>query len=48
MLKSGCEQSGFWTLKLTVSQKLTEKINCFFWHADTNSGKLKLDSVIFG
>ena len=47
MVKSGCDQSGHRTLKLTVSQmnKWNEKV---FLPAGKNSGKLKVDSMIFG
>ena len=41
------ELSGPVTLKLTVSQKWADEINWFF-HADTNSGKLEFDSMVFG
>ena len=40
--KNGCDQSGHRTLKLTVSGIL------FFLHAGTNSGRLKVGSMIFG
>ena len=39
--KNGCGQSGHGTLKSAVSSILS------FLHAGTNSGKLKVDSVIF-
>ena len=42
IVKNGCGQSGHGTLKLTVSSKLV------FLHAGTNSGKLKVNSMIFG
>ena len=42
MVKNGCDQSGHGTLKLAVSSILV------FLHAGTNSGKLKVDSVMFG
>ena len=41
MVKNGCGQSGHRT------QELTDGIKSFF-HAGTNLGKLKFDSVIFG
>ena len=41
MVKSGCGQSGHGT------QKWTDGIKSFF-HADTNSGKVKVNSTIFG
>ena len=47
MAKNGCGWSGHGTLKLTVSQNRTDGINWFFY-AGTNSGKLKVDSIIFG
>ena len=37
-----------WAIKMTVSQEWTNGINSFFLHAGRNSGKLKVDSVIFG
>ena len=37
-----CDQSGFWTLKLTVSQKWTDGISWFLCTV-TNSCKLKGD-----
>ena len=40
-VKNESGQSGHGTLKLTVSQKWT-------FHVGSNSGKLKVDSVIFG
>ena len=45
--KNGRGQSGHGTVKLTVSQKWTDRIKWFF-DVGTNSGKLKVDSVIFG
>ena len=47
MVKNSYSQSGYGTLKLTVSQNWADGIN-WFLHADTNSGKLKVDSFIFG
>ena len=41
MVKNGCDQSGHGT------QKWTDGIKSFF-HAGTNSGKLKVDLTIFG
>ena len=46
MVKNGCGQSGHRTLKLLVSQKLTDRIN-YFLHTGANSGKLKVDSINF-
>ena len=47
MFKNGCGHSAHRTLKLTVFQKWTDgKFD--FLHVVTNSGKLKVDSVIFG
>ena len=46
-IKNGCLQSGHGTLKLTVSQKWTVRIKGFS-HVDINSGKLKVDLMIFG
>ena len=46
-VKNGCGQSGLWTLKLTISKEWTNGIN-FFLQAGTNSGKLKVDLMIFG
>ena len=40
-------EPGHGTLKLTVSQNWADGINWFF-HSGTNSGKLKVDSVIYG
>ena len=37
----GFGQSGFWTLKLTVSQEWSGEINCFL-HAGTNLCNLKM------
>ena len=86
MVKNGCGQSCYGTLKLTVSEEWTDGINWFFacwyrftkikswskislggygqkwmwpvwsldskigflWHADTNSGKLNVDSMFLG
>ena len=42
MVKNGRDQSGYWTLKLTVSQEWT------ILHAGANSGKLQVISMIFG
>ena len=47
MVKNGCDQFGHCTLKLTVSQNWTIEETDFL-HACTNSGKLKVDSMIFG
>ena len=47
MVKNGCAQSGLWTLKLTVSEAWPYGINWFF-HAGTNSCKLKGDSKFLG
>ena len=41
IVKNGCAQSDYGTLKLTVSSMLV------FLHAVTNSKKLKADSMIF-
>ena len=41
MVKNGCDQSGH------GAQKWTDGIKSFL-HAGTNSGKLKVDSIIFG
>ena len=46
MVKNGCGQSGQRTLKLLVSQKLTDRIN-YFLHTGANSRKLKVDSINF-
>ena len=47
MVKNGCDQSGHWNLKLTYL-----KSECMEWtdflHAGANSGKLKIDLMIFG
>ena len=43
--KNGCGQSGHRTLKLIVSQECTDGVLDFF-NAGTNSGKLKVASVI--
>ena len=40
-------QSGYKTLKLTLSQKWADGINWLFLHTDTNSWKLKIYSMIF-
>ena len=42
IVKNGCGQFGHGTLKFAVSGIL------IFLHAGANSGKLKVDSVIFG
>ena len=47
MVKSGCDQFDGRTLKLTISEERTDGINCFL-HAIKNSGKLNVDSMIFG
>ena len=47
MVKDKCGQSGHGTLKLTyLKSKLIEWTD--FVHADANSEKLKVDSMIFG
>ena len=48
IVKNGCQQSGLWTLKLTVSQGWADGIYWFFLHTGTNSGKQKVDLMIFG
>ena len=50
VVKNGCCQSGHRALKLTVSQESIDGMNWWtdFLHAGANSGKLKVDSVIFG
>ena len=45
MVKNGCGKSGDGTLKLTVSEEWTDGINGAH---GTNSGKLKVNSMIFG
>ena len=45
MVKNGCGQSSHETLKLTVSQDWMEWTD--FFHAGSNSGKLKVISLIF-
>ena len=49
IVKNGCDQSGHRTLKLNVFQELNELME---WtdilHANANSGKLKVISMIFG
>ena len=47
VVKNGCGQSGYRTLKLTVSQECTDGVSRFF-NAGANSGKLKVASMIFG
>ena len=47
VVKNGCGQSGYRTLKLTVSQECTDRVTKFL-NAGTNSGKLKVASMIFG
>ena len=56
MAKNGCSQSGYETLKLNVSQEWTVEINVsqectvginWFLHDATDSGKFKVDSIIF-
>ena len=43
---SKCGQSGYRTLKLTISQEYSDGVSRFF-NAGTNSGKLKFASMIF-
>ena len=43
MVRNDCGQSGHGTLELTVSQEWTDEKTDFL-HADTNSGKLNVDS----
>ena len=45
IVKNGCGQSVHGILRLTVSWKLN---GVDFLHASSNSGKLKVDSMIFG
>ena len=45
--RNGCGQSGGGTLKLTVSEKLTDGITDFF-NVDTDSQKFKADKKLFG
>ena len=47
MVKNGCDQSGLWTLKLTVSQEWNGGINRFFagWH---KFAQIKIWLQIFG
>ena len=40
--QNGCGKSGLWTLKLTLSQEITDGIN-WFLHAGTSLCKLKGD-----
>ena len=47
MVKNGCGQSGHRNLKLTVSKKKQIEETDFL-HAGTNSGKPKVDAMIFG
>ena len=47
MVKNGCGHSCLGNLKMAVSQKWTDSITDFL-HAGINSGKLKVDSKIFG
>ena len=42
MVKNRCGKSGLWTLKLTLSQEITNGIN-WFLHAGTSLCKLKGD-----
>ena len=42
MVKNGCDQS------VHETQKCTDGIKSFFSNAGTNSGKLKVESTIFG
>ena len=48
MVKNGCGQSGHQTLKLTGSQEWIMIEWTDILHAGTNSGKLKVISMIFG
>ena len=48
MVKNGCGQSSDGSLKLTVSQKRNRWNKLIFLYVTTNSGKLKVDSMIFG
>ena len=47
MVKNGCGQSCYGTLKLTVSEEWTDGINEFL-HVDADSQKLKADQKYFG
>ena len=47
MVKNGCGQSGGRTLKPAVSEEWLDGRTDFL-HVDTNSGKLKVDSMTFG
>ena len=46
MVKNGSDQSGYGTVKLTISQKWTDGSNSFL-HAGANLGKPKINSMIF-
>ena len=48
MVKNGCGQPSDGSLKLTVSQKRNRWNKLIFLYVTTNSGKLKVDSMIFG
>ena len=47
VVKNGCGQSGYRTLKLTISQECTDGVSRFF-KAGANSGKLKVASIMLG
>ena len=46
MVENGFDQSGLWTLKLTVSQEWTDGID--FLRVETDSQKLKVDQKFVG
>ena len=47
VVKNGCGQSGYRTLKLTISQEYTDGVSRFF-NAGANSGKLQVASIMLG
>ena len=47
MVKNASSQSGYETLKFSITQEWALEIN-WFLHDATNSGKLKVSSMIFG
>ena len=47
MIKNGCGQYADGTLKLTISEEGTDRINCFL-HVDSDSQKLKANQKFLG
>ena len=49
-MKHRCSHSAHGTLRLTISQEFKNELieRIYFLHAGTNSGELKVDSMILG